>query len=971
VAPGGDLVSATDADGHVFHYRYHEGHLLAEDTDRTGLTFHFVYDLKRRGVASWGEYSGQRDPSLASEPPMFLADGTTRWRGIHHCRLHDWDIGFTEVTDFSQHQRFYGNEHGTLDKRVIGGGVMTASYREDGALLSRTNERSGTEHFERSARGSVLAYTDPLGNITTITRDANDLPIAIVDPKGGTHTLERDARGNVTLEVDPAGGITSRRYDARGLVVEEISPRGERAVFAYDAHGNLVEATLATGATFRYRYDALGRRLAEIDPFGAETRYRWSPRGDLVEATNALGGTTRYNYDGEHHLTAIIDPNGAVTSLAWGGYHKLCLRRDANGSEVRIGYSPEGELIEVQNERGERHRIERDPAGRVYREVTFDGRRTSYRHDHAGDIIARETETGRALFTYDVMGRLVKRELPDETEEAFEYDAVGDLVRAEGPFGEITLTRDPLGRVVREAQRLWGVEHRVDVAYDPEGERVLRKTSLGHTEQVERGPLGARRRTVLDGGGAVEHTSDLLGREVVRALPGGGRLESAYDRLGRLERRRALGVGQVWPLAQLAQGEPAWVGQRPERVTADTAYRYDPAGELIGTWDKARGQTAFQYDPVGQLLARLPEQARPEVFRYDPAGNLFEGVRAEGARTYEAGNRLVQRGDTSYRWDRDGRLVEKRISDAATGQDRIWSYAWNGAGLLESVCTPSGVQVVFAYDPLGRRTSKELRRAARPGEPTRPYARTRFVWDGDVLVHEVSERARAGQPVVEVKTYCFEDDGFSPVAHRDAGGWFHDVNDSIGTPERLVGEDGVVACELRREAWGRTEVAPGGKTETALRFPGQYEDTETGLCYNRFRYYDPEAVRFISSDPIGLGGGENVFAAPVNLTRWIDPLGLAATTSRKGAIEMAMLPTSGRVRYVPPKNWSPPSPLPRGERGGYRDKFGNEWVKGPSRTCGEPFEWDVQLSRTGAAQLGWASREGAHLNVSMKGHITH
>jgi len=149
------------------------------------------------------------------------------------------------------------------------------------------------------------------------------------------------------------------------------------------------------------------------------------------------------------------------------------------------------------------------------------------------------------------------------------------------------------------------------------------------------------------------------------------------------------------------------------------------------------------------------------------------------------------------------------------------------------------------------------------------------VWDGDVLVHEVTEQARAeGDPVVEVKTYCFEDDGFSPVAHRDSGGWFHYVNDPIGTPERLIGEDGAVACELRREAWGRTEVLPGGKTGTALRFPGQYEDGETGLCYNRFRYYDPEAGRFISSDPIGLLGDKNAFRYAPNSFSWLDPLGL-------------------------------------------------------------------------------------------------
>lgn len=84
----------------------------------------------------------------------------------------------------------------------------------------------------------------------------------------------------------------------------------------------------------------------------------------------------------------------------------------------------------------------------------------------------------------------------------------------------------------------------------------------------------------------------------------------------------------------------------------------------------------------------------------------------------------------------------------------------------------------------------------------------------------------------------------------------------------------------------------------------------------------------------------------------------------------AQLPTEGKIRYVPPEKWTTSQPLPRSD-GGYVDKFGNVWTKGPSRTEGQAFEWDVQLSKTGKNQLGWASRDGSHLNVSLDGEITH
>ena len=61
----------------------------------------------------------------------------------------------------------------------------------------------------------------------------------------------------------------------------------------------------------------------------------------------------------------------------------------------------------------------------------------------------------------------------------------------------------------------------------------------------------------------------------------------------------------------------------------------------------------------------------------------------------------------------------------------------------------------------------------------------------------------------------------------------------------------------------------------SLRFQGQYHDSETGLHYNRFRHYDPDMGRFISQDPIGLLGGENLYQHAPNPVGWVDPLGLA------------------------------------------------------------------------------------------------
>jgi RHS repeat-associated protein len=67
------------------------------------------------------------------------------------------------------------------------------------------------------------------------------------------------------------------------------------------------------------------------------------------------------------------------------------------------------------------------------------------------------------------------------------------------------------------------------------------------------------------------------------------------------------------------------------------------------------------------------------------------------------------------------------------------------------------------------------------------------------------------------------------------------------------------------------------------RFQGQIYDVETGLHYNRFRYYDPDIGRFISHDPIGLLGGENHFQYAPNPVEWVDLFGLAKMSGSTGA----------------------------------------------------------------------------------------
>ncbi len=706
-----------------------------------------------------------------------------------------------------------------------------------------------------------------------VERDAAGLPVCIVDPAGGISTMVRDRFGNVEVHTDAVGAVTSAKYDERGSMVQHVDARGGRTTFTYDAQRNLTEVTEPNGAVWRYIYDALGRRLEEVEPTAVSTRYSYSPRGDLLAVHDAVGGVTRFTYDGERHMTQTVDPKGHITAFVWGGYHRLCQRTDAAGQVVRLGYNLEGELILLFNAIGEEHRWHYDTTGQLIGEKTFDERVLRYKNDPLGRPIAVTNGLGqKTLFTYDKAGQVIARELPDGTVEAFEYDASGATVAAIWPGGSVCFERDAVGQIVREIQIVDDEEHAVEVTYDPDGERSGRRTSLGHTESIERDALGSRRRTVLNGDHVIDHVRDPLGREVTRVLPGGGRIESQFDAMGRVSRRRVM---EPTVHRSMGRDEPAWLGPQANGVTAEKAYRYDWDGEMIESLDLRHGRTAHQYDPVGQLLARVPEKAHREVFHYDPAGNIHVSGPSAPVREYSKGSRLHRNGDIAYAWDDNGRLREKAARDPLTGCEQTWHYRWNDAGLLAAVTAPDGTVVELAYDPFARRVQKRVSRPRAAGEKPVLVAQTRFVWDGDVLVHEVRRAAKAaGDPVVEERTYCFQDDGFEPVAHLEGGEWFHYVNDPVGTPEQLVDSQGRIACELQRKAWGIVASAAGARAATPIRFQGQYADDETGLCYNRFRYYDPEVGRFVSPDPAGPEGGLNQLGVEGNRIGEADPFGL-------------------------------------------------------------------------------------------------
>ena len=194
---------------------------------------------------------------------------------------------------------------------------------------------------------------------------------------------------------------------------------------------------------------------------------------------------------------------------------------------------------------------------------------------------------------------------------------------------------------------------------------------------------------------------------------------------------------------------------------------------------------------------------------------------------------------------------------------------------------------------------------------------TSYLWDGNRQLQQ--------NTATLTHTIIYEQDSFEPVAQliwlRDGltaandepesyqenqEGWYgnnkpviktgvqlyHYHNDHLGTPNELTNQQGEVIWLADYQAWGNTakvvwreeklgQLQVSADELQPIRFQGQSFDVETGLHYNRFRYYDPDLGMFVSRDPIGLMGGSNVFQYAPNPTGWIDPLGLCSTALGK------------------------------------------------------------------------------------------
>lgn len=825
-----DLVRAEDAVGNSERYAY-QNHLIKRRTLKSGYRFYFEWDAQdstARCLRNWGD-------DIEGQP-------TYNYRFL-------WDDKNHSVT--------------VTDTR---GGQTTTQFNDKAKIIFERLPEGGETHWLHDASGNVVQTTDALGNVEKFEYDAQQRLASAWGKLGEKSELVRDAAGNVAEIVDAAGSRWQRQYNAVGQVVAQINPLGERVTYRYNAMGLLNTLVDAQGQQWHYIWDNEARLLAIKNPAGQQSRYsyndfgelakitwpdgqekhcQYNPAGCCTRITHSDGKTEHFEYSALGLVTAYEDRAGRKTQYQYNGLSQVVRRVDPTGQILEYQYDGERNLVGLVNEKGEHYQLRYDLDERLIEEVGFDQRVQRYEYNALGHLISSADYSrdgvdllNKIAFTRDAGGRLTEQvdALSQTVLGQYSYDISGRLHQAVNPHRKLRWTYDPVGRVLEDWQDDQVITHRYAA-----GRRTHTLLPEGEALTYHYGAQGEFKGLDFNGTRISDIERDAVGRELKRTLSNAVVTESQYDPQGRLVSQRSNKV----------------LGDNPIKTLSERQYHYNSAGQLSQIDDQLRGTTQYHYDMLDRLTS--VEGPGPEAFIHDPAGNVLSQAGGDDKEAVVQGNRLPFHGDAHFQYDARG----NRITQARGKAQRIVThYDYDALNQLTEVrqgptCTR------YAYDPLGRRIRKST-----------DEARVDFTWFDDVLLYE--KAVTADSPKAKLKTYLYEPGTFKPLAFVENSQIYHYHLDHLGTPQEITNAQGEVVWAVSFKAYGNLAVAHTQLVENNLRFQGQYYDDETGLHYNRFRYYDPGCGRFVNQDPIGLAGGRNSYQYAPNPIRWIDPLGLTA-----------------------------------------------------------------------------------------------
>lgn len=853
-----NITAEIDALGGTVSHRYNRAGFRIASKDANGFESSTRYDTRGNPQESrdaegrvtthiWGD-NGEL---------MLVIDGAGNKRRYEH----DFQSNVIAETDAEGHTtRLVRDDKGrVIETHFPNGSVERRSWDEHNRLATVTDAKGNTTRFDYDVFGRQIAVTNALGHVTRRSYHAGaggfDAPTEITRPDGVTVTRSFDEQGLLSVVRDGEGRAWRYENAAFGVLASITDPKGGKLSFGYDIEGRILTVTNAVGRVYRFGRDLAGRVIEEEDFDGRIRRYERDAAGQVTAMLKPDGARLTYAYDKSGLLRRIES------------FAPDAVKADGKPQDVtRLWYDARGLLVRAENK-----------AALV-----------SFERDRNGRIVGETLNGVRTKSTRDAMGQRILRDMT-------------------GSAGGLTdYVRDPLGQV----ERLTAGEAGFNFSHDALGRETRRTTTRGFSLDQRFDAVGQL--TEQQAGGAAAAVNRVSPFGVNVPLGGGPQSPTAARRIYEYDRA----------FAPVVIDDALW-GQ--------TRLTYDDNGQLASAVGRSNSEN-FAYD-----AARNVTGASSVVHQAGIGGASYRGVPVERWTSTPGGVVQIARGPKGERirltHDACGRLTERHVERDGFRPQK-WRYGWDVHDRLVSCIDPGGDEWLYRYDPFGRRVSKvrkfseaERRRAVSrwpelvsgDGSPSAttgassdnvwhpddlPQVGAAFLWDGDHMVAEAPLHLGGRVAWDKAIRWHFEEGASHRLLAKElpAGAklpngsalatpaLFPIACDHLGTPKEMFDEKGNLVWAAEHHVWGEVRATRAfgnlvakpsheplaDKLLCPWRFPGQYEDAETGLYYNRHRHYDPLTAQYASPDPIGLTGGDRPQGYVANPGLQVDPYGLSA-----------------------------------------------------------------------------------------------
>lgn len=706
--------------------------------------------------------------------------------------------------------------------------------------------------------------------MTTInTANGTGQPTKITDPNSIETDLVYDNRNRVTsrtLVASPSNEVTTFTYIGSGQPHVITLPDSSTITYSYDNAQRLTTVTNTAGETINYTLNAAGTATTTtIKDSGGTIRKSstatYDVLADMLTFVGSAGATqtTSFAWDGQGNRKSVTDANSKVYSQAWDALNRASTVTDPLTHTSAPTY---------------------DNLNNVTAQTDFNGHSTSFIYNGFHDAKQKASpDTGTAVYHYDEDHNMTKRVDARSVETDRTFDKLERPLTETFPSyssENIAYTYDSTSGGNK------GIGHLTSLT-DESGSASFKYDNFGNMIQSVR-VIGAQTYTT-------SYSYDLANRVTEIIYPSGRYVDYTYDSSGYLTTvtTKPTSGGSVTTLASSIMHKPlgpvasfAYGNSEAQTRTFDNNYWLD---DLVTTYSGTDIQNlTYGFDYAGNLTSVTDNDTagRDETYTVDSLNRLYTASGAYGSRTYtydSNSNRSTWYNGTITRTSAyySGTNTVHTITDgtntrhftySASGNmltdDRVMNGAvavsntFGGRDRLESmtVGTPT---ITFKINALGQRVEKAT-----------VSATTDYHFDlAGHIIGESDDSTGA-----DINEYVFM--GGLPLAQIDSSGnIFYIHTNQVDAPQKMTNASRTLVWEYETEPFGETYATPTNTTPTNHRFPGQYADAEDLLSYNMMRDYDPTIGRYIQADPMGFGGGPNLYGyVGSNPVQTVDPQGI-------------------------------------------------------------------------------------------------